>query len=79
MDRGETVIVHHGGRDYVTTEEMAGIFLRQARRALETGQPELVVLRHIGGIELLLITDETAFNVRNRQMTAAVGDLQKAS
>ncbi|HEV7565394.1 MAG: hypothetical protein QOD05_224 [Microbacteriaceae bacterium] len=66
MERGESFIVRHSGRDFITTEEMARIFLNQAERALASGEPTLVVLRHSKGVELLLVSDEGCFSVRDR-------------
>jgi hypothetical protein len=68
MERGEAWIVRHGGREYVTSDEMARIFVSQAELALRTGEPTLVVLRHTKGVELVLVTDESSFTITPRQL-----------
>lgn len=70
MERGEGWLVSHGGREYVTSDEMAAIFLRQAREAIATGDSRLVVLRHTKGVELVLVTDESSYRVRRRHEPA---------
>ncbi|HEV7184560.1 MAG: hypothetical protein ACHP7F_06685 [Actinomycetales bacterium] len=70
MERGEAWIVRHGGREYVASDEMAAIFSKQARMALRTGEPTLVVLRHTKGVELVLVSDETSFSVIPREHAA---------
>ena len=66
MERGEAWVVEHGGRHYFTSAEMSQSFLRQADRAIATGEPALVVLRHTKGVDLLLITDDSSFRVVSR-------------
>jgi hypothetical protein len=66
MERGEAWVVSHGGREYVASDEMATIFLKQAREAIATGDARLVVLRHTKGVELLLVTDESSYRVTRR-------------
>ncbi len=69
--RCDSVVVRHGGHEYATTAEMAEIFERQASRALATGAPELVVLRHSKGLELLLITEGSCFSVEHPMGSSA--------
>lgn len=52
------------GREFVVSEEMARIFLRQVERVLGSDESALVVLRHHHGLELLLITDDNSFTIR---------------
>lgn len=47
-----------GGHEYTVTAEMAAIFLRHALETIGRGAWELVPLRHLGGVELLLITPD---------------------
>ena len=70
MERGESWVVEHGGRRYVTNEEMSRVFLTQADRAIATGDPALVVLRHTKGVDLLLVTEASSFRVRPRSAAA---------
>ncbi|GAA1445309.1 hypothetical protein [Leifsonia poae] len=77
MERGEAWIVRHGGREYITSDEMARIFLSQAEQAVRTGEPTLVVLRHSKGVELVLVTDESSFTVARRH-AAAVDEIGHA-
>ncbi|MFF1573067.1 hypothetical protein ACFVWR_09980 [Leifsonia sp. NPDC058292] len=74
MERGEAWVVSHGGRDYVTSDEMATIFLNQASEAIATGEPRLVVLRHTKGVELVLVTDETSYRVTKRHSDHGLPD-----
>jgi hypothetical protein len=66
MERGESWVVEHGGRQYFTDEEMSRLFLNQADRAIATGEPALVVLRHTKGVDLLLVNDASSFRVTQR-------------
>ena len=72
MERGESQVLRHCGRDYVTSEEMVRIFLRYAERAFASGRPELVAMRHSKGIDFLMITDTTTFSIRHRSSTRDV-------
>ncbi len=66
MERGEAWVVEHGGHHYFTSTEMSQAFLNQADRAIATGEPALVVLRHTKGVDLLLISDASSFRVLPR-------------
>src|SRR4051812_30352101 len=55
--------VHHGGRSYVATAAMAGIFEAHARDVIANGDTELVPLLHRGGVDLLLISPTTRFTI----------------
>lgn len=63
MEEAKTLVVRHGGREYPTSEEMAHIFRRQADRVIGAGQPDLVVLRHLAGVDLLLITGRDCYTI----------------
>ncbi|WP_426518017.1 hypothetical protein ACPPVQ_01780 [Diaminobutyricibacter sp. McL0618] len=56
------------GREFIVSDEMAQIFLRQVERVLEVDESALVVLRHRDGVELLLITDDNSFTIRPVRM-----------
>ena len=71
MERGEPWVVEHGGHRYFTSTEMSQAFLNQADRAIASGEPALVVLRHTKGVELLLITDASSFRVLPRVSPAS--------
>jgi len=58
-----SVAVHHGGRSYVATAEMAEIFARRAEAAIRNGRSELVPLAHRGGVELLLVGPATRYTI----------------
>lgn len=55
--------IQYGGRRFSCTPEMARIFLTHARAVIESGEDELVPLRHSGGIELLLISRATPYSL----------------
>lgn len=57
------VMVAHSGREFLVSESIARIFIRQVRRILRHGASELVVLVHADGVELLPITPITPFSV----------------
>ncbi|TXN31892.1 hypothetical protein [Lacisediminihabitans profunda] len=57
------VCIHHGGRKFVASAEMAGIFLHHAQRLIDDGDAQLVPLLHREGVELLLITATTPLSV----------------
>lgn len=48
--------LRYGGKTYSCSIEMAEIFLRHAQELIETGQEQLVPLRHSEGVDLLLIS-----------------------
>ena len=60
-------LVHALGRDFRVTDEMAQIFLRQVERVLESDPSALCVLRHEHGVELLLVTDDNSFSIRDER------------
>jgi hypothetical protein len=66
------VVVTHNGREYLATEEMAGIFQRQAQRIIDRKASELVVLAHATGVELLPITSITPFNVGTSPLSSPI-------
>ncbi|MEO7015322.1 MAG: TetR family transcriptional regulator [Leifsonia sp.] len=57
-------LVNALGRDFLVTEEMAQIFLRQVERIATEDQSALAILRHREGVELLLVRDDSAFSIR---------------
>lgn len=54
-----TVTITHSGREFRVTLPMARIFLDHARTVIERDESRLVVLAHVGGVELLLVTPTT--------------------
>jgi hypothetical protein len=70
MERNDTAVVRHGGRDFIATAEMTQIFRRQAERVLAAGTTELVVLRHQAGIDLVLITNRESYSITPRPFLA---------
>ncbi|MEO6941724.1 MAG: hypothetical protein ABI238_01260 [Terrimesophilobacter sp.] len=56
-------IIHHGGRQFICTPEMARIFLTHAQQVIESGDEQLVPLLHSGGIELLLVSRATPYSL----------------
>lgn len=58
-----SVLVSHGGREFLVTELMASIFVGHARDAVESGESQLVTLAHAAGVELLLVTPTTPLSV----------------
>ncbi|WP_394771303.1 hypothetical protein [Lacisediminihabitans sp.] len=57
------VCIHHGGRKFVASAEMAGIFLHHAQGLIDDGDAQLVPLLHREGVELLLISATTPLSV----------------
>jgi hypothetical protein len=53
------ICIHHGGRRFVASAQMAEIFVRRAQRLIDDGEAQLVPLLHLDGLELLLITATT--------------------
>lgn len=66
-----TAVVRHGGREFTATAEMTQIFRRQAERVLASGSSDLVVLRHLRGVDLLLITGRESFSIVPRSVRTA--------
>jgi hypothetical protein len=62
-------IVHALGREFLVSDEMSQIFLRQVERVIENDDSSLVILRHDDGLELLLITGDNSFSIREAQLT----------
>lgn len=54
-----SVTITHCGREFRVTLPMARIFLDHARTVIEQDESRLVVLAHVGGVELLLVTPTT--------------------
>lgn len=69
----ELVCVHYGGRQFIATYEMAGIFLRRAQRLLDANESELVPLLHAGGLELLYVAPSMPFAVHDANAEPADG------
>jgi hypothetical protein len=64
-------VVKHGGREFLATAEMTQIFRRQAERVLASGASDLVVLRHLRGVDLLLITGRESYSIVPRSVRTA--------
>lgn len=69
----ELVCVHYGGRQFVATYEMAGIFLRRAQRLIDAEDAELVPLVYEGGLELLYVSSAMPFSVHDVDVEPADG------
>jgi hypothetical protein len=69
----ELVCVHYGGRQFIATYEMAGIFLRRAQRLIDAEDAELVPLVYEGGLELLYVSSAMPFSVHNADAEPADG------
>lgn len=48
--------IHYDGHTFVAEPEMAEIFIKRATEIVEGDAAELVTLRHVGGVEMLLIS-----------------------
>lgn len=57
------IVIRYGGRRFVASREMGEIFLRHAREVIESGESQLVPLRHIEGVELLLVSRLTPYSL----------------
>jgi hypothetical protein len=57
------VTILYGGRHFTASREMARIFLRRARQVIESGESQLVPLRHVDGIELVLVSRLTPYSL----------------
>ncbi|WP_349899092.1 hypothetical protein [Parafrigoribacterium soli] len=69
----ELVCVHYGGRRFIASFEMAGIFLRRAQRLIDSGEAELVPLLHEDGLEMLHVAPSTPFSVHDLDAEPADG------
>lgn len=69
----ESVCVHYGGRQFITTYEMAGIFLRRSQRLIDAEDAELVPLVYEGGLELLYVSSAIPFSVHDAAAEPADG------
>jgi AcrR family transcriptional regulator len=58
-----SILVSHGGREFLVTEPMASIFVSHAREAIDRGESGLVTLAHAQGVELLLVMPGTPLSV----------------
>ena len=65
--------MHYGGRQFIATYQMAGIFLRRAQRLLDAEDAELVPLLHEGGLELLYVSSAMPFSVHDADAEPADG------
>ena len=72
-EASDSVCVHYGGRQFVTTYEMAGIFLRRAQRLIDAEDAELVPLVFEGGLELLYVSSAMPFSVHDVDSEPADG------
>jgi hypothetical protein len=57
------VCIRYGGREFIASPEMAGVFLRRAQQLIDDGDGQLVPLLDRDGIELLYVDSETAFSI----------------
>lgn len=69
----ESVCVHYGGRQFITTYEMAGFFLRRAQRLIDAEDAELVPLVYEDGLELLYVSSAMPFSVHDVDAEPADG------
>jgi hypothetical protein len=69
----ELVCVHYGGRQFIATYEMAGIFLRRAQRLIDAEDAELVPLVYEDGLELLYVSSAMPFSVHDADEEPADG------
>lgn len=69
MSPGGERFIRYGGRTFCCSIEMAEIFLRHAQELIETGQEQLVPLRHAEGVDLLLITRSTPYSIVKNRVT----------
>jgi hypothetical protein len=69
----ERVCVHYGGRQFICSYEMAGIFLRRAQRLIDAEDAELVPLVFEDGLELLYVSSAMPFSVHDVDTEPADG------
>jgi len=62
-----SVVITHCGREFRVTVPMARIFLDHARTVIDQDESRLVVLAHVGGVELLLVTPSTPLSAVDGQ------------
>ena len=60
-----SIVIAHGGREFLVTGPMASIFVAHARDAVDHGESQLVTLAHATGVELLLITPSAPLSVKD--------------
>jgi hypothetical protein len=59
------ICVHHSGRCFRTTFDLASAFIRRAHALTDQGGAELVPLLHESGIELLFVSSQTPLQVHD--------------
>jgi len=59
----EPVVICYAGREWITTSERAGFFLRRVRQLLDNGDAQLVPLLHSGGLDLLFVSAQMPMSV----------------
>ena len=62
-------IITYGGREFVSTAEMADCFLARVHRVVDAGESALVPLLHAEGIDLLLICATIPLRVRSKEIS----------
>ena len=62
-------IITYGGREFVSTAEMADCFLARVHRVVDAGESALVPLLHDTGVELLLISATIPLGVRSKEIS----------
>jgi hypothetical protein len=65
--------IHYGGRQFRTSAELAGVFIRHAEHLLGKENGELVPLLHEGGIELVYISAQTPLSLHDARYAPADG------
>ncbi len=59
------ICVHHSGRTFRTTFDLASAFIRRANGLIDRGESELVPLLHESGLELLYVSAQTPLQVHD--------------
>jgi hypothetical protein len=72
----EAVRIHHGGREFVATSGMAGVFLRRAQQIIDEGDAQLVPLLHRNGLDLLLISAAIPLAVHDARLEPGATSLR---
>jgi len=57
--------VHHSGRWFRTTLDLASAFIRRVHALTDQGGAELVPLLHESGVELLFVSSQTPLQVHD--------------
>jgi hypothetical protein len=63
--RAVAICIHHSGRCFRTTFDLASAFVRRVHVLVDHGRGELVPLLHQGGLDILYVSAQTPLQVHD--------------